>query len=260
MCLLLVAHDCCPGYRLVVAANRDEFHDRPTAPAAAWDDRPHIIGGRDLEAGGSWLALDRRGRFATITNVRAGTPQAGARSRGLIVTDFLDGAPGAAAYAAQLARDGDAYAGFNVLLHDGDTLCWYSNAAGHGPRTLARGIYTLSNALLDTAWPKTERLRAGFGDIVAATDREEMITHLLTLLRDEARPPAGALPDTGVGHALERVLSAIFIAGSGYGTRCSTVILVDDHGQLTFHERRYDAAAHVSGDTRLAFELPTTPA
>ncbi len=129
-----------------------------------------------------------------------------------------------------------------ALMRHGE-LCWYSNAAGHGPRTLARGIYTLSNALLDTAWPKTERLRAGFGDIVAATDREEMITQLLTLLRVEARPPAGALPDTGVGHASSSASSRPSSSpASGYGTRCSTVILVDDHGQLTFHERRYDAA------------------
>ncbi|MEQ8231479.1 MAG: NRDE family protein [Gammaproteobacteria bacterium] len=260
MCLLLVAHDCCPGYRLVVAANRDEFHDRPTAAAAPWEDHPQIIGGRDLEAGGSWLALDRRGRFATITNVRAGIPAGGARSRGLIVNDFLDGEAGARDYAAQLARDAAAYAGFNVLLHDGAELCWYSNAADHGPRGLARGIYTLSNALLDTAWPKTERLRAGFGSVVGATDREEMIGHLLELLRDEARPPDGALPDTGIGHAMERVLSSIFIAGSGYGTRCSTVVLIDEQGSLTFHERRYDARARVSGDTRLAFELPAAPA
>ncbi len=260
MCLLLVAHDCCPGYRLVVAANRDEFHDRPTAPAAAWDDHPHIIGGRDLEAGGSWLALDHRGRFATITNVRSGHPGPGARSRGLIVNDFLDGTTAAADYAATLAGDADAYAGFNVLLHDGRELCWYSNQSGEGPRSLARGIYTLSNALLDTAWPKSERLRAGFGEIVDAGDRDHMIAQLLTLLRDEHRPPDGALPDTGIGHAMERVLSTIFIAGSGYGTRCSTVILIDEQDRLTFHERRYDAHASVSGETRLAFELHAAPA
>ncbi|MCB1747485.1 MAG: NRDE family protein [Gammaproteobacteria bacterium] len=274
MCLLLVAHDCCPGYRLLVAANRDEFHDRPTAAAEWWADRPDILGGRDLEAGGTWLALDRHGRFATITNVRAGRIAPGQRSRGLIVNDFLAGDDGADAFTATLARDGAAYAGFNVLAYDGDSLSWYSNAAG-APRTLERGIYTLSNAQLDTAWPKTERLRAGFGRMLAevshatpaasagvGADRgpgaapDDIVATLLDLLRDDVAAHDHALPDTGIGLAMERVLSSIFIRGPHYGTRCSTVILIDEHGQLTYHERRYDRDAAIAGDTRISFELP----
>jgi uncharacterized protein with NRDE domain len=258
MCLLLVAHDCCPGYRLLVAANRDEFHDRPTAAADWWDDRPHVLGGRDLEAGGSWLALDRRGRFATITNVRAGRIVPGQRSRGLIVNDFLDGEADAATFSADLARDGAAYAGFNVLAYDGAALTWYSNEAP-APRRLERGIYTLSNAQLDTAWPKTERLRAGFGDILGNVP-EDIVTTLLDLLRDDIAAHDHALPDTGIGLAMERVLSSIFIRGPRYGTRCSTVILIDDRGRLTFHERRYDRDAAAAGDTRIAFELPVPAA
>ncbi|MGE0485712.1 MAG: NRDE family protein [Gammaproteobacteria bacterium] len=258
MCLLLVAHDCCPGYRLLVAANRDEFHDRPTAAAEWWDDRPTTLGGRDLEAGGTWLALDRRGRFATITNVRAGRIVPGQRSRGLIVNDFLDGNDAAFDFTTTLAADGDAYAGFNVLAYDGNALCWYSNASG-APRLLERGIYTLSNAQLDTAWPKTERLREGFGRILGEAP-DDIVTTLLELLRDDVAAHDHALPDTGIGLAMERVLSSIFIHGSHYGTRCSTVILIDEQGRLTYHERRYDRDAATAGDTRISFELPAPAA
>ncbi len=255
MCLLLVAHDCCAGYRLVVAANRDEFHDRPTAPAARWDDHPGIIGGRDLEAGGTWLALDQRGRFATITNVRSGRAlPAGARSRGLIVNDYLFADVAPDAYASALARHGNDYAGFNLLAYDNGALCWYSNQAGE-PQRLDEGIYTLSNAALDTAWPKSERLRAGFAALFDAPPSAP-VDALLHLLRDGQRADDDALPDTGIGHAMERVLSSIFIEGEGYGTRCSTVILIDDAGQVTFHERRYDRHGEPSGDTRIGFELP----
>jgi len=257
MCLLLVAHDCCPGYRLVLAANRDEFHTRPTAPAARWEDFPDIIGGRDLEAGGTWLAIDTRGRFATLTNVRSPQgPQRGRRSRGLIVSDFLRGDRTAGVYADDLASVGADYDGFNVLVYDPGALHWYSNQA-HVPRVLGPGIYTLSNALLDTVWPKTERLRAGFGHLLG-TQPDDIVENLLDLLRDQHLPDDGVLPETGVGLAMERILASIFIRGDAYGTRCSTVVLIDQDDRVTFHERRYRSDATVSGDTRLEFELPVT--
>jgi uncharacterized protein with NRDE domain len=257
MCLLLVAHGCCPGYRLVLAANRDEFHARPTAPAAAWDEYPAIIGGRDLEAGGTWLAIDTRGRFATLTNVRSSRgPQRGRRSRGLIVSDFLRSEWAAGAYVDDLARVGADYDGFNVLAYDRDTLYWYSNQADV-PRALGPGIYTLSNALLDTVWPKTARLRSGFGHLLG-TQPDDIVETLLGLLRDQHLPDDGTLPETGVGLAMERVLASIFIRGEAYGTRCSTVVLIDQDDRVTFHERRYRSDAAVSGDTRLEFELPVT--
>ena len=257
VCLLLVAHDCCPGYRLVVAANRDEFHARPTAPADYWEDLPTLFGGRDLEAGGSWLVCDTHGRFATLTNVRGNRARRhGVRSRGLIARDFLTTGADAAAFTAQLARDGDAYDGFNLLAYDGTALCWYSNQAP-APRLLERGVYTLSNAQLDTAWPKTERLRAGFGEIIG-TRHEDIVERLLALLRDQHLPHDDELPRTGVGLAMERVLASIFIRGASYGTRCSTVVLIDQDDRLTFHERRYDVNGAASGDTRIEIELPGT--
>ncbi|MBX9604702.1 MAG: NRDE family protein [Gammaproteobacteria bacterium] len=261
MCLLLIAHRAVPGYRLVVAANRDEFHGRPTAPADAWEDHPHIVGGRDLEGGGTWLALHRDGRFATVTNVRAGhAVRRGPRSRGLIVTDFLLGAGAAPDYAAELAPVARDYDGFNLLAWDGDALSWVSNQ-GNGPRTLARGVYTLSNALLDTPWPKTERLRRAF-DRVMRDVPADPVPSLLAILRDNAPADDDELPDTGIGQARERWLSSIFIEGETYGTRCSTVLTVADDGRVRFHERRYDARAQVQGDSRhdLTFATGTAAA
>lgn len=252
MCLLLVAHDCLPDHRLVVIANRDEFHARPTAAAAWWDEPAGVVAGRDLEGGGTWLGLHARGRFATVTNVRSGDRvRRGPRSRGLIVNDFLCGDVSARQFSKALAVHGRDYDGFNLLAHDGDELCWYSNQTD-SPRVLAPGLYTLSNAALDTAWPKTERLRAGFARVLA-TAPADLVGALLDLLRD-AEPAADAdLPETGVGHELERLLSSIFIAGGHYGTRCSSVVLVGRDGAVQFHERRYAADTAVSGDSHLTF-------
>ena len=253
MCLLLAAHDCCPGYRLIVAANRDEYHTRPAA-AADWWNEPEILAGRDLESGGTWLGLTATGRFATVTNVRSGFAlRRGPRSRGLIVTDFLASGASAENFAGDLARSARDYDGFNLLAHDGSDLVWYSNQV-ETALTLPRGAHTLSNARLDTRWPKTERLRSGF-DTLMARRPSDPIDPLLDLLRDARRAHADTLPDTGIGRDMESVLSSIFIEGAGYGTRCSTIVTIGDDGHVCFHERRYDAAAAISGESRYEFEL-----
>lgn len=257
MCIVLVAHACCPGYRLVVAANRDEFHRRPTAPAAWWDGPPGILAGRDLESHGTWLGVTASARFATVTNVRSGgRAGAGERSRGLLVSDFLRGSADAPAFVETLAASATSYDGFNLLAYDGRALSWLSNQ-GQPPRHLPRGIYTVSNAALDTPWPKTTRLRDAFERVVASATRDGLVEDLLTLLRDGERAPADALPDTGVGRAMEHLLSAIFIEGDGYGTRCSSVLAIGDDDRVTFHERRYDATARPSGDSRFEFAAAT---
>ena len=187
-------------------------------------------------------------------------PGAGPRSRGLIVNDFLSGSSEAPAYTRALSTHAADYAGFNLLAYDGSALCWYSNCAA-GPRQLERGIYTLSNAQLDTAWPKSERLRAAFGRVVGVSNAADtFVSHLLDILRDDQTAADHELPQTGIGHAMERVLSSIFIRGDSYGTRCSSVVLIDDQGSVTFHERRYDRAARVNGETRIEFELAAPPA
>lgn len=255
MCLVLIAHRACPGYRLVVAANRDEFHGRATAAAARWQDHPAIVAGRDLEGGGTWLGMHVDGRFATVTNVRAGhAVRRGPRSRGLIVTDFLLGDSSAPAHAAALMASARDYDGFNLLSWDGDNLSWLSNQAD-APRTLASGVHTLSNAQLDTAWPKTDRLRRAFTRVMD-THPHNPVPALLEVLRDNTRAADEHLPDTGIGQERESWLSSIFIEGAGYGTRCSSVLTVSDNGHVSFHERRYDGDAQASGDSRFEFELP----
>ena len=255
MCLLLVAHHACPGYRLIVAANRDENHGRPTAAAAHWQDQPPILAGRDLEGGGTWLGMHLDGRFATVTNVRTGHAlRRGPRSRGLIVTDFLLAADDAPSYAASLMHAARDYDGFNLLAWDGEALSWLSNQVD-APRTLEHGIYTLSNAQLETRWPKTERLRHGF-ERVMTNHAHQPVSALLDVLRDNVRAADEQLPDTGIGHERESWLSSIFIEGAGYGTRCSTVLNISDLGHVSFHERRYDGNAAISGDSHFEFELP----
>ena len=254
MCLVLIAHRACPGYRLIVAANRDEFHGRPTAAAAHWQDLPDIVAGRDLEGGGTWLGMHVDGRFATVTNVRSGhAVRRGPRSRGLIVTDFLLGDSDAHAHARQLMASARDYDGFNLLSWDGEQLAWLSNQV-EAPRLLAPGVHTLSNALLDTAWPKTDRLRQAFNRVMAE-HAYDPITGLLAVLRDNTRAADEHLPDTGIGHERESWLSSIFIEGAGYGTRCSSVLTISDAGHVSFHERRYDGHAEISGDSRFEFEL-----
>ena len=255
MCLVLIAHRACPGYRLVVAANRDEYHARPTAAAAHWQDQAQILAGRDLESGGTWLGLSLNGRFATVTNVRSGQPlKRGPRSRGLIVTDFLLGSDDAPRHAAQLMAQARDYDGFNLLAFDGESLSWLSNQVS-APRTLEHGVHTLSNAQLDTAWPKTERLRQSFTRVMDSHGSNPLPA-LLDVLRDNVRAADEHLPDTGIGYERESWLSSIFIEGPGYGTRCSSVLTISDGGHVSFHERRYDADANASGDSRFEFQLP----
>lgn len=253
MCLILLAHDVHPTYRLVVAANRDEFYARPTAPAAFWSDAPDVLGGRDLNAGGTWMGVTRAGRFAAVTNVRdMAPPPADAPSRGHLVGDFLRGGDEPRAYLDALAARGDAFAGFNLLVGDGHSLGWISNRGG-APRMLRRGVYGLSNALLDTPWPKVVRGKEAMRDALAGP--EEMLERaLFTALRDEAWAPDASLPDTGVGLDRERVLSSLFIVSPEYGTRASTVLLVARDGRTTFVERRVTPGTPEMEERR--FELP----
>ncbi|MEM7540735.1 MAG: NRDE family protein [Pseudomonadota bacterium] len=254
MCLLLIAHRAHKDYALVVAANRDEFHERPTAPARRWDEHPQLLAGRDLESGGTWLGVDSSGRFSTVTNVRSGlSVSSRQRSRGLLITDFLTGALPASQYATSLVQNASSYQGFNILVRDRNDLYWYSNQLD-SPQALSAGIYTLSNAMLDTPWAKTELLRERYARAVSG-DEPPDVASLLTILRDAKVARDDDLPDTGVGVQMERRLSPIFIEGTGYGTRCSTVVLIRNDGTLTFHERRYDCYANVSGEDQFSFKL-----
>jgi uncharacterized protein with NRDE domain len=252
MCLILAALDAHPDYNLIVAANRDEFYDRPTAPAAFWPQHPTILGGRDLRAGGTWLAIDRGGRFAAVTNYRQGEREAAApRSRGLLVSDYLSAEIDATAYVARVEREGAEYNGFNLLAGDARELQWLSNQEGR-PRRLAAGIYGLSNHLLDTPWPKVTAGKTGLQALLGGRGAD-LEFGLFALLSDSTRVPDDALPRTGIGLAWERLLSSAFIATAEYGTRSSTVVLVGRDGEVTFVERSFGPNGASAGEMRHAF-------
>lgn len=239
MCLLFIANRLHPRYRLIVAANRDEFHTRPTAPLAWWRDEPNILAGRDLEQGGTWAGVDRGGRFAAVTNFREpGRRIEGAPSRGLLVSDFLVGSKRASAFADGLEHRRSDYNGFNLVLDDGESLVYLSNR-GEGRMVLEPGIYGLSNRLLDTPWPK---LTGGMDEFRACVELEgdDLNDGIFTLLADRSIPPDDQLPDTGVGPEWERILGARFIVSPGYGTRSSSVIVIENDGGGMFVEQTFE--------------------
>jgi uncharacterized protein with NRDE domain len=237
VCLILLAWQSHPAYPLVVTANRDEFFQRRTASADFWPDHPQILAGRDLEAGGTWLGITRQGRFAALTNFRDPVRhRPDALSRGGLVAGFLAGTQGIDSYLDAL--DPAAYNGFNLLLGDAANhghLVAFSNVSGER-HELAPGIYGLSNAFLDTPWPK---VGAGKTALQQALDALPDESALLRLLADPAVHPDDRLPATGVSPEWERLLSAAFIRSPDYGTRCSTVIKVGAGGTATFDEQTW---------------------
>ena len=249
MCLLAFAWNCHPRYRLIFAGNRDEFHARPAAAADWWQDATHVFGGRDLEAGGSWLGLARDGRFAVVTNFREPDRRpADKRTRGELVGQFLSGNDTPANYADQLLASADRYAGYNLIFGDHRSLHYVSNRNTSRESTLLEpGIHALSNHLLDTPWPKVQKLAARFREEVARDDpRAEK---LLEFLEDREPAEDHTLPDTGLSPEWERALSAAHIVGDVYGTRASTVVMIEHSGQCVFRERRFAANGEVTGET-----------
>lgn len=252
MCLLALGWNAHPRYRLVFAGNRDEFHARPAATADWWTDKPDVFGGRDLEAGGTWLGLRRDGRFAVVTNFREPDRRpAGMRSRGELATRFLAGSMASSAYLDDLKVQADEYAGFNLVFGDvGDQLYYFSNRADDA-LPLPPGVHALSNHLLNTPWPKVRRLRERFETELEQADPG--VDALLRFLADDATAGDDELPATGLSSEWERRLSAAHIVGAEYGTRASTVILVDETGRSTFHERTFTVSGDVARDTRIDF-------
>lgn len=238
MCLIVFALDCHPRYRLVLAANRDEYYSRPTTPAAFWADAPQVLAGRDLLAGGTWLGVTKESRLAAVTYYREPSlPVHQPPSRGRLAADFLTGSMPPEDYRERLRQEGGRYGGFNLLFGDDVGLFYHANR-GDAPFRVASGVHGLSNGLLDTPWPKVVAAR----DRLAELLREDTVAPeaLFALLADRSPYPDPQLPDTGFGIERERHLSPIFIAGSDYGTRSSTVLLIDRDGRVTFIERTFD--------------------
>jgi len=253
VCLLLLAFHAGRDRPWLLLGNRDEFHARPTAAAGAWADAPQVVGGRDLEAGGSWLALNRNGRFAAVTNVRTGLPQRGRRSRGELVAAFVRGAATPSDYAAQIAAARADFGPFNLIVGDAEAAAGASSTL---PRSweFSAGVHVLSNGPPQSQWPKSRRLRAGFdallqsGEIYGSRPDDSA---LLDLLADTTPAPDIDLPETGVGRDLERLLAPIFIRGREYGTRASTLAYARADGSCVLVERGFGPDGVVLAETRI---------
>ncbi len=238
MCLIFISINQHPRYELVVAANRDEFYNRKTAPAHFWEDAPNILGGRDLEAGGTWLGVNTNGKVSMITNYRdPKNINPAAPSRGKLVSDFLGDNTDGKKYLTSIQHP-ESYNGFNLITGTADALYYFSNYRA-GITEMKSGLFGLSNHLLDTPWPKVKKGKEMMTEILS---RPFTKNDLFQLLANESMASDDMLPDTGVGLERERALSAMFIKSPGYGTRCSTVILVDYENRFEFSERVYDLA------------------
>ena len=251
MCLIALAHRAAPGTELLVAANRDEFFERPTVAARFWPDRPDLLAGRDLRAGGTWMGITRSGRFAAITNFRnPKSRRTDAPSRGALVGDFLKGSESPGAYLERISDGASAYNGFSLLVGAGAELWFYSNSNGHA-YPVAPGIHGLSNHVLDEPWPKVKRATEGLRARLNAPFRAE---DYFELLADETVAADAELPDTGIGLERERKASAIRILDPIYGTRCSTLLVVRA-GTVGFHERSFSDEGRVTGTVSFSFSL-----
>ncbi len=262
MCLILFLYEAHSDYRLILGANRDEFHERPTAPLSHWhpgrtmpgSGRGPVLSGRDLRGGGTWMGVARDGRFAALTNYRdPSANQNGAPTRGALVTDYLAGRDLPLAYLEKTARTGVPHNGFNLLAGDRNGLFYYSNR-GERIQAVAPGIHGLSNRHLDSPWPKVvEGKRALARACSAGPVSTEAI---LEVLANQERPSDDRLPDTGIGLEWERLLSPVFITSPAYGTRSSSVLLVGRDGEVCFVERTFTPEGDAAGTRRFQFKIP----
>lgn len=239
MCLLFIANNIHKDYKLILAANRDEFYDRPALSAGFWENYPDVLAGKDLKAGGTWLGITKQGRIAAITNYRdMKNIKPDAPSRGSLTIDFLLGNMSPEEYYNSIKAEAPVYNGFNLLFGNAGSndLFYFSNQSNEFKR-LENRMYGLSNCLLDTPWPKVERIKTRFAKIL--TDKIFDSEKAFNILYDTETAGDSLLPDTGIGIELEKLLSSVFIKFPGYGTRCSTLVLVDRQNNVTFTEKTY---------------------
>lgn len=238
MCLILFAYNTHPEYKLILAANRDEFYKRPTRQAHWHGTNPDILSGIDKYAGGTWMGISENGRLAALTNYRnPADMQPHRASRGKLVYDFLKSSLNATSYSGVLTETAKQYNGYNLIFGNVDNLCYYSNKIGD-VLELNAGIYGLSNHLLDTPWPKVTNGKRKLRSVI---NREFSTENLLSMMHDETIAPDDQLPSTGVSSEKEKMLSPMFIRSVEYGTRCTSVILVDRSGAVTFTERSFNS-------------------
>ena len=238
MCLINFAYNSHPDFPLIVAANRDEFYQRPTKKAQFWDDFPTILAGRDLQQGGTWIGVSKTGNFAALTNVRELTQMENARTRGELVVNFLKENITPTDYLEKIKNKSNQYNGFNLLVGSVSSLYWFSNRDGR-IFEVEDGIHSVSNAALNTPWPKVKKGKEQLQNCLKHDCKEMLIDCLLESLRVDTQAAQSELPDTGVGLYWEKILSPLFIKSENYGTRASTVILFGRNQNIHFLERSF---------------------
>lgn len=242
MCTTFLSYKQNPHFPIVLASNRDEYYARPTAPASFWQDHPEIFAGRDLQEGGTWMGVNRRGCIAALTNFR--DPQRhriDALSRGKLVSEYLlADSLEQAAFSSQIRETRTSYNGYNILFGNIDDIQYYSNLREDVTR-LKPGTYGLSNHLLDTAWPKVTKGKSKFAELILQASNRLPIAELIEMLRNDELAPDESLPETGVNKNTERQLSSIFVTieKAEYGTRSSSVLAITADGKIIFVERTY---------------------
>lgn len=252
MCLINLHMNEHPKYKLIIAANRDEFYQRPTDPAHFWEDQPAILAGRDLLQMGTWLGITKQGRFAALTNFRDPQMQDGTYSRGKIITDYLTSSLAPEDFLHNLEQDRTNFAGFNVLLGSTGQLFHYNNVYDEVTE-LRSGTHGLSNDTMNTSWPKVVKGKENLRNYVMENEYVDP-DRLFDIVTDAEEAAESGLPDTGVGSELERKLSPLFIRTPEYGTRSSTVLLVDHQDNATFVERTYQQGDY-AGEQRFSFQM-----
>lgn len=254
MCLIVLAYRAHPDYPVIIAANRDEFYARPTAPLKPWGDDAGIVAGRDLEEGGTWMGLSRRGRLAAVTNFREPDRQmADAPSRGHLTGDYLKGSENLNQYLNKISSSCHKYNGYNLILSENNRWVYTSNRGGPA-RDLEAGIHGLSNHLLNTPWPKVKRSCQAVENLLGSR-RRPGTQALLKILQDRQVPPDDELPRTGIRLDWERRLGAVFIHSPDYGTRSSTVVLISREGLVRIRERSFDVTG-VTGEVEYELRIP----
>jgi uncharacterized protein with NRDE domain len=253
MCIILFSYLQHPRYRLIVAANRDEFYKRPTVPVHFWMDQPELLAGRDLEKMGTWMGITRTGRFAAITNYRDPNHHVDqARSRGELVSEYLKSQTSPAEYLNKVNRQSEHYEGFNLLVGDSNELLYFSNRDKH-IRSISPGIHGISNHLLNTKWPKLEQGKRALENTLSTENVND--ASLFELLSDSSIAGDEELPNTGVGLEKERFLSPIFIQGDEYGTRSSTIILIGYDNHVKLMERTFERSKGLSIEASFQFKI-----
>lgn len=253
MCLIAFAYNVHPSYRLILAANRDEFYERPSLPADFWKDHPQVLAGRDLKNGGTWLGITREGEFAAVTNYRDPLSlKNDALSRGKLVSRYLVGTQKPDDYLKKISARVNQYNGFNLLLGDDNDLFVFSSRGEK--QKLRPGLYGLSNHFLNSPWPKVSRSKKM---LKAALNKkgDDLEDAMFSLLSDRRIPPDDRLPSTGIGLEWERILSTIFIESPIYGTRSSTVLLIGRNRRVRFVERVFDGKKEPWIESRFSFVM-----